>query len=335
MLTAMAKGDPTTVLTALGFSPAVERIYQRVLRQSGQRLAAVAAALSTTEEGLLEDLRPLMARGIAKVADGRVVVESPVQALGRLIVQQSEVASRSHADLAALARAVPLLVAGAARPSEGDVEGVWPIDGEVTTGGEPATLIAALLRQSKGDLCWLRPNHWHGSERENDMLRIIRDLRAAGRRSRAIYPVRTLQAEPEVLRARAAAGEEIRVLPDVPTRMFVVGRTHAVLPEPLGFMDEPRTLVRQQGLVEALGLLFDLMWARAVPVPGADAGEPLVDMRRFLLEQLAAGQVDEQIAVRLGLGLRTVRRRVAALMTELGADTRFQAGVEAARRGWV
>jgi hypothetical protein len=30
-----------------------------------------------------------------------------------------------------------------------------------------------------------------------------------------------------------------------------------------------------------------------------------------------------------------VRRRVADLMTELGADTRFQAGVEAARRGWI
>jgi hypothetical protein len=26
---------------------------------------------------------------------------------------------------------------------------------------------------------------------------------------------------------------------------------------------------------------------------------------------------------------------VAALMTELGADSRFQAGVEAARRGWI
>ena len=43
----------------------------------------------------------------------------------------------------------------------------------------------------------------------------------------------------------------------------------------------------------------------------------------------------EQVARTLGLSLRTVRRRVAALMTELGADSRFQAGVEAARRGWL
>jgi DNA-binding CsgD family transcriptional regulator len=166
------------------------------------------------------------------------------------------------------------------------------------------------------------------------MLQAIRDLIASGRRSRAIYPVRILREAPEILRARAEAGEEIRVLPDIPTRMFVIGRSHAVLPEPLGYVDEPRSLVRQQGLVEALALLFDLMWDRAAPVPDLGGGS-LSDLRRFLLEQLAAGQVDEQIAVRLGIGLRTVRRRVADLMTELGADTRFQAGVEAARRGWI
>ena len=41
------------------------------------------------------------------------------------------------------------------------------------------------------------------------------------------------------------------------------------------------------------------------------------------------------VARNLGLSLRTVRRRIAALMNDLGVDTRFQAGVEAARRGWL
>jgi DNA-binding NarL/FixJ family response regulator len=48
-----------------------------------------------------------------------------------------------------------------------------------------------------------------------------------------------------------------------------------------------------------------------------------------------AGATDEVIARKLGIGLRTVRRRIASLMTELGVDTRFQAGVEAVRRGWL
>jgi DNA-binding NarL/FixJ family response regulator len=35
------------------------------------------------------------------------------------------------------------------------------------------------------------------------------------------------------------------------------------------------------------------------------------------------------------MSLRTVRRRVAELIEELGAQSRFQAGVEAVRRGWI
>ena len=74
------------------------------------------------------------------------------------------------------------------------------------------------------------------------------------------------------------------------------------------------------------------MWDRAAPVPELDLGEARPDLRRFLLQQLAAGAKDEQIARALGISLRTVRRRVAGLLIELGVDSRFQAGVEAVRR---
>ena len=322
------------MLTALGFTPALERTYQLVRRRSGQRLDWVAAALSTTPDALMADLAPLVTAGLVRIEDDCLAVESPSDALARLIVQQTDAAARIHADLAILARAVPVLVAGTARPAEDAVEDVRPIDGEVTSGGDARSLIVALLHESKGDLCWLRPDQWR-ADREAAMRDAIRELTASGRRSRAIYPVRVLREAPEVVQLRAEAGEEVRLIADVPTRMFVIGRTHAVLPEPLGFVDEPRTLVRQTGVVEALLLLFDMMWDRAAPLPGRE--EPLtpVDERRFLLQQLAAGQHDEQIARRLGLSLRTVRRRVADLMTELGADSRFQAGVEAGRRGWL
>ena len=69
--------------------------------------------------------------------------------------------------------------------------------------------------------------------------------------------------------------------------------------------------------------------------PDLEAATARPDERRFLLEQLMAGATDEVIARKLGIGLRTVRRRIAELMTELGVDTRFQAGVEAVRRGWL
>ena len=45
---------------------------------------------------------------------------------------------------------------------------------------------------------------------------------------------------------------------------------------------------------------------------------------------LLSGLTDEAIARQLALGYRTVQRHIAALMTKLGAHTRFQAGVRAA-----
>jgi DNA-binding NarL/FixJ family response regulator len=71
-------------------------------------------------------------------------------------------------------------------------------------------------------------------------------------------------------------------------------------------------------------------------VPGLDGGiDDPTGERRLLLVQLARGAKDEQIARALGLSLRTVRRRVADILADLGADSRFQAGVEAVSRGWI
>lgn len=330
----MARSLPSSMLTALGFSGAVDHAYQRVLTQSGREVVWVASALQSTPERLLRELAPLIEVGIVRVEGDRIFVDGPADALARLVARHSEAAAAAHEGMRDLAAAIPFLTAAAARPAPGEVHGIEPLDGEISSGGEPAGLIAALIAQSKGDMLWLRPDQWR-IPREDAMLKVVADLVASGRRSRAIYPVRALQEAPATLVARAEVGEQIRVLPELPTRMFIIGTTHAVLPEPLGFVDEPRSLVRQRGLVEALILLFELMWERAAPVPSLDRGEARPDLRRFLLQQLATGAQDEQIARTLGISLRTVRRRVADVLTELGADTRFQAGVEAVRRGWL
>ena len=99
-----------------------------------------------------------------------------------------------------------------------------------------------------------------------------------------------------------------------------------------------RLVVRQQALIAGFTLLFEALWERAMAVPGLDGSvnaEDRTSDRRLLLDQLANGAKDEQIARALGLSLRTVRRRVADILDELGVDSRFQAGVEAVRRGWV
>ncbi len=334
MLSIVARSATGSVLTALGFSPAIDRLYQRLLGQSGRELVSVASSMSATPEQVLEELQPLIEASIIRVDGDRVLVAEPLEAVGAVLASQAEATARVRQGLDLVTAALPFVAATRVKPAPGQVHGVEPLDGEVSSGGQPVELLTDLVLRSNGDVLWWRPDQWQ-LPREDRMAELIRLVTASGRRSRAIYPVRAMREAPDVLRHRAEAGEEIRVVPELPTRMIVIGTTHIVLPEPLGMADEPRTLTRQRGLVEVATLLFELMWDRSAAVPDLDRGEARPDLRRFLLQQLAAGLQDEQIARTLGVSLRTVRRRIAALMTEVGADTRFQVGVEAVRRGWL
>jgi len=254
------------------------------------------------------------------------------QALVAAITREATAADHARDRLDDLARAVPLLVAAGTRPLPSELEDVRPLDGELSSGGNALELLTALIEQSRGDLLFLRPDAWL-MPRESAMSQVIARAVASGRRSRAVYPLRVQHQALEVLEARVEAGEEVRLIDDMPTRLMVIGATHAIVPEPLGFSDSPRLLVRQGALVAALTLLFELFWERAAPV--GELTGPRTNERAFLLRQLQSGAKDEQIARTMGLSLRTVRRRIAELMIELGADTRFQAGAEAARRGWL
>jgi hypothetical protein len=262
---------------------------------------------------------------------GRLHVLPVAQVVSAAIGREAAAAVRTRDRLDALARSIEFLTAATSRPGPGEVEDLGAIDGEVSAGGNALALLTALIESSKGDLLFLRPDTW-AMPRESAMSRVVGRAVASGRRCRAIYPYRAFVEVPHVLQARRDEKEEVRLIDAMPTRLFVISGTHAVLPEPLGFADEPRLLVRQGALVAALTLLFELYWERSVAVPEA---EGRVDERVFLVRQLASGAKDEQIARTLGLSLRTVRRRVADLMIELGVDTRFQAGAEAVRRGWL
>jgi DNA-binding Lrp family transcriptional regulator len=324
----------TSVLTALGLTAEEERLYQQLQYLSGAPLTDVATVLGTTTNRLAEGLDELLERGLVGINGGRLRV-LPLSALVvRLLEEQAESASLARARLEQLSQAIPYLVAASTRPGPGEMEELGGLEGELSAGGDALALLTNLIEESKGDLLWWRPDAWR-MPRESAISVVVGRAVDSGRRSRAIYPLRAFHEAPDVLAARAQQGEQVRVIDELPTRMLVIQGTHALLPEPLGFADEPRVLVRQAAIVGALTLLFEAFWDVATPLPDLDLRRPRTDLRSSLLRQLAAGAKDEQIARTLGLSLRTVRRRVAELLIELGVDTRFQAGVEAVRRGWL
>ncbi len=309
-----------------------ERRYQQVLPLSGSPIEDVASTLRVEPGEVADTLAGLAELGIVRINQDRVTVLRADQALAAAISREAAIADGARDRLDDLAGAVPLLVAAGTRPGPGEVEDVHPLDGELSSGGNALELLTSMIEQSRGDLLFLRPDAWL-MPRESAISQVVARTVASGRRSRAVYPLRVLHESPEVLQTRTDAGEEVRLIDDLPTRLMIIGVTHAIVPEPLGFSDSPRLLVRQGALVSALTLLFEQYWEKAMPV--SDLSGPSSNERTFLLRQLLSGAKDEQIARTMGLSLRTVRRRIADLMIALGADTRFQAGAEAVRRGWL
>lgn len=327
-------GDLSSVLSSLGLDRASEHLYFRLVPVSGHTVVGVARLVHAPPEQLLRDLVPLQERGLVVLTEDRLLVPPLAEAVSKLVLRESRRAASSAETLRELAGAMPHLVASATRPDEGDLTDIRPLDGELSAGGDALELLHFILRTSRGDMLWLRPDAW-AMPRESRVSELLAEAIATGRRSRAIYPARALTEAPDALATRARMGERVRIMSEVPTRMFILGDAHAVLPEPIGFTDDPRVHVRQRSVVAALTLWFELLWSRAAPVLDLEAAGARPEGRQFILEQLMAGATDEVIARKLGISLRTVRRRVAELMSDLGVDTRFQAGVEAVRRGWL
>ena len=165
----------------------------------------------------------------------------------------------------------------------------------------------------------------------------MRGLLQEGRRSRVIYPARALEDAPESVRSRAELGEHVRILAELPGRLGIIGGTVAMIPHRFDLADDTVLVVEQPSLVASLTMVFESLWSRRSSCPASATEDDNPAERPSAAAGRAGpnGTKDEQIARVLGQSLRTVRRRVADLMDELNASSRFQAGVEAVRRGWL
>jgi DNA-binding Lrp family transcriptional regulator len=327
--------DSISPLAVLGFSAVEEDLYRVVLRNSPVTYDVLAGLVGASVPEVAVRVGRFADAGLVEVRSDTVVASAPERALARLIEDEGLRLRSVQDQLDALQRMLPGLTAEhmLARQPRGAAVGI-----ETVHNDDVIDVVRSLTGRSTGDLLWIRPDQWRvpAGPAIDDL---VQDLLRAGRRSRVIYPARVLEEAPEMVRRRAALGEHVRVLAEVPGRLAVMGSAAALLPNRFDLADEQLLIVRQPSLVTSLTLLFEALWERAMTVPGLEAegddGAVRASDRRLLLDQLARGAKDEQIARTLGLSLRTVRRRVADVLDELEASSRFQAGVEAVRRGWL
>jgi DNA-binding CsgD family transcriptional regulator len=131
------------------------------------------------------------------------------------------------------------------------------------------------------------------------------------------------------------AGEQARVRQTVPLKMMHVDDTVALITiDKTG--SQGALHIESPAILTLLAEWFDALWAAPdTTVIGDTAPTGLTPVRHKVLTLLAAGLTDESIANHTGTGVRTVRRHISAIMEILQVESRFAAGVAAAKRGWL
>lgn len=321
--------DGANLFEPVGLSPLDEEVYRAVLRGPRSTLAELAARTGYEPGLLAPTLVRLEECGLISPVAGtprRWVPAMPESAVEMLVVRRMEQLQR-------LRQATDSLMAQylASRQDSRPDELI-----EVLTGAEASVQRFSQVQMTVAEelLIFDRPPYAQQGGNPGQHAALAR-----GVRWRAIYAPESLEPAgmPEVVRDLRKAGERARVLADLPMKLVIADRRIALLPLVTGDVIGQTVVVHPSSLLDALVTLFEVLWERAAPFAGTmecASGGPAEEDRR-LIELLAMGLKDDAIARQLGLSTRTMRRRIKRLMDELGVRNRFQAGSQAARRGWI
>jgi sugar-specific transcriptional regulator TrmB/DNA-binding CsgD family transcriptional regulator len=317
------------LLHVAGIEPLEERLYRALLAASPLNLEDLAAAVGVPAGLLRGPLERLRTVGFVTTLadDGDLFVPVPPDLALHLVVSREELKLRRRLDeLSRLRGAAPRL----SRQLVGDVREVHDDVVHVVEG-------APLVRQKMVDVALLARTQ---VRRLEPVPLTDEDLETqADVVQRVVYERGALDDEKvlDQVQQRQLQGEDVRLLPRPPARMVIAD-------DDLAFVvldDQPDrirgVLVHRSPLLTSVISLFDVLWERAIPLDGPegeyDGAWRVSDEDAALLRLLAAGLKDQAIARHLGIGLRTVVRRIGNLSRALDAETRFQAGLQAARRG--
>ncbi|WP_143652569.1 LuxR family transcriptional regulator [Streptomyces sp. 13-12-16] len=161
-------------------------------------------------------------------------------------------------------------------------------------------------------------------------------LRTRGRSLRARLLCTPAMVDTRFVREVTAAGHawEVRTTQMPPLCAVVVdGSATLVSVGPPGA--SRASLIQAATILQAVRNFYANVWGNATALTERIhfGDQPRTDTVRQVLQKLRDGVTDEVAARELEVSVRTYRRYVAEIMTLLGAESRFQAGVYAAALG--
>lgn len=296
-------------LTALEIGPDGETLYRAVLRQPGSALDRHREDLGWSLAQVSAALDELRVHRLVRVsAETGLIADHPRAALERVVsAQEAQLATRRQ-ELARVRDAIDAFVADYTAGQSLSTT-TLPSREQVEVGDVAATY-EHLLAASAGEVrcCGLSPAG-PGVATQLASGRVVRWLHSA-----ADGPV-----EP--------GDFELRVAASLPTRFVCFGVDVALSASEWGSPDGDFVVLRDPVVVAAFVELFDRLWATAAPMTTTPDS-----LTSGVLELMRQGLKDEAIARAQGVSLRTVRRRIADLMTEHGVDTRFQLALKLIER---
>ncbi|MFJ3214806.1 LuxR family transcriptional regulator [Kitasatospora sp. NPDC086801] len=325
------------MLEALGVEPAAEAVYRLLVNEPGFRVCDMAAHLGWDEDQVRAALSRLAELDLVHLEDGSrdAVPFSPDVGFGFLLSRATADLSRRQRQIESAEQAVTALSArfNANRASRHEIihrlEGLDAVRRRLEDLAATAEQECLSLMSGGGQL----PDTMDASQP------LDRQALERGVRIRSIYQesFRNDPATLEYVRWFTGFGGEARTVPVLPMLLVVVDRQTALVPIDPADGRAGALEIRTPGVVGALTVLFEQFWAAGTPFgegPRRDEND-LKPQERELLLLLGIGCTDEVAARRLGLSLRTVRRMSSQLMARLGARSRFEAGVRAAKEGWL
>jgi DNA-binding CsgD family transcriptional regulator len=324
------------MLEPLGLSSTAEVVYRAMLDEPMWGVAELVEHTRLTEEdvrGALDALAEVALVHPSRDAPGKLRPANPEVGLAVLLARaEAQVAQRQHEIAATRAAIVALAAAHEAGPHPEVLIRLESLDAV-------RKRLEYLATTARRECMSFNP----GAAHKPDAMAASKPLNQIaierGVRIRAIYQD-SFRNDPQTLayaRWLAGLGGETRTVPMIPLQMVLVDRELGLIPiDPTN----PRigaVEVRSQAVVAALCALFEQVWLAATPFGHAAPPDNhgLDPQGRDLLRLLADGHTDESAARKLGLSVRTIQRMMADLSSRLGAESRFQAGANAVRQGWL
>ncbi|WP_204051973.1 LuxR C-terminal-related transcriptional regulator [Microbispora siamensis] len=328
-----------SVLGAVGVTDFDERLYRLVLRRPGGRTADLAAELGVGPARVRPGLARLADAGLLRRAGpGRYEAVPPEAAIEWLVDRRRlETEARLAAVRTVVSDFAQLYHSGRLGAARAGVV-------EVLAGEEAVKRVMSELQRTVGVelLGFDRPPYVgrpdDSADTNESELAGTRQLLARGVDIRVVYCPESLDrpGRLETLIRLAEEGERSRFVAHLPFKLRIADRKIGLFPLVDGVYDHI-ALLHPSRLLDALVELFDVYWERGRPLAGLPhvAEERPAEEDLLVLRLLNAGLKDEAIGRHLGVSARTATRKIAAVLERLGVTTRFQAGAEAAARGWL